>query len=272
MPILSVSHRCSHVVRGIVCLPSWCLYLCCSPRQYFVPFYGWTVARHMDKACCVYSFTCWWPLRLLLLQGYHYEYLHGHTFISIWYTPRSGIIGPYSTLAWEIPRTGEPGGLQSMGSQRVGHDWATSLSRIGEENGDPLQCSCLENPRGGGAWWAAAFGVAQSRTRLKRLSSSSMVILYLTFWETAQLSSQVQQRLPHSAFQPLMLEDPGLRTSSPVVSSSVIVITIILVGVNWRLTVVLICISLMTNGVEHFLKKMYSFLAVLGFRCSRGFL
>ena len=48
-----------------------------------------------------------------------------------------------------------------------------SLSCIGEGNGNPLQCSCLENPRGGGAWWAAVYGVAQSRTRLKRLSSSS---------------------------------------------------------------------------------------------------
>ena len=48
-----------------------------------------------------------------------------------------------------------------------------SLSYIGEGNGNPLQCSCLENPRDGGAWWAAIYGVAQSRTRLKQLSSSS---------------------------------------------------------------------------------------------------
>ena len=48
-----------------------------------------------------------------------------------------------------------------------------SLSCIGEGNGNPLQYSCLENPRDGGAWWAAVYGVAQSRTRLKQLSSSS---------------------------------------------------------------------------------------------------
>ena len=48
-----------------------------------------------------------------------------------------------------------------------------SLSCIGEVNGNPLQCSCLENPRDGGAWWAAVYGVTQSRTQLKRLSSSS---------------------------------------------------------------------------------------------------
>ena len=49
-----------------------------------------------------------------------------------------------------------------------------SLSCIGEDNGNPLQCSCLENPRDGAAWWAAVYGVAQSRTQLKRFSSSSI--------------------------------------------------------------------------------------------------
>ena len=49
-----------------------------------------------------------------------------------------------------------------------------SLSCIGEGNGNPLQSSCLENPRDRGAWWAAVYGVAQSRTRLKRLSSVYM--------------------------------------------------------------------------------------------------
>ena len=140
----------------------------------------------------------------------------------------------FSTLAWKIPWTEEPGRLQSMGSQRVGHDWVTSLSlyqkfalkwfinlilsrtlkekatathsstlawkipwmepgrlrSMGSLNRarlsdftftfmhwrrkwHPLQCSCLENPRDGRAWWAAVYGVAQSRTWLKRLSSSS---------------------------------------------------------------------------------------------------
>ena len=77
---------------------------------------------------------------------------------------------------------GKPGVLQSMGLQRVGHDLATKqqLSALivyslllessipwGEGNGTPLQCSCLENPMDGGAWWATVYGVAQSRTRLK---------------------------------------------------------------------------------------------------------
>ena len=82
-----------------------------------------------------------------------------------------------STLAWKIPWTEEPGRLESMGSPRVGHNWVTSLSLftscIGEGNSNPLRCSCLENPRDGKAWWAAIYGVAQSQTQLKRLSSSS---------------------------------------------------------------------------------------------------
>ena len=53
-----------------------------------------------------------------------------------------------------------------------------SLSYIGEGSGNPLQCSCLENPRDGGAWWAAVYGVAQSWTRLKRLSSSSIKLKF----------------------------------------------------------------------------------------------
>ena len=90
-----------------------------------------------------------------------------------------------STLAWRIPWMEEPGRLQSMGSWRVRHDWATSLSRIGDGNGNPLQCFCLENPRDGGAWWAAVSGVAQSQTRLKWLSSSSSS--FYMYWETRKL-------------------------------------------------------------------------------------
>ena len=62
-----------------------------------------------------------------------------------------------------------------------------SLSRIGGRNGNPLQCSCLENPRDRGAWWAAVYGVAQSRTWLKQLSSShsSSIILIFRWWNWA---------------------------------------------------------------------------------------
>ena len=95
-------------------------------------------------------------------------------------TPSEKAMTPDSSpLAWKIPWMEEPGRLQSMGSLRVGHDWATSLSFFTfmhwRRNGNPLQCSCLEKPRDGGAWWAAVYGVAQSRTRLKWLSSSSLL-------------------------------------------------------------------------------------------------
>ena len=56
-----------------------------------------------------------------------------------------------------------------------------SLSHIGKGNGNPLQCSCLENPRDRGAWWAVVYGVAQSRTRLKLLSSSSSSMAIFSF-------------------------------------------------------------------------------------------
>ena len=80
-----------------------------------------------------------------------------------------------STLAWKIPWSlvgCSPWGREELGTT----EWLYfpfSLSCIGEGNGTPLQCSCLENPRDRGAWWAAVYGVAQSRTRWKRLGSSS---------------------------------------------------------------------------------------------------
>ena len=65
-----------------------------------------------------------------------------------------------------------PWGLEELDTTERLH-FHFSLSCIGEGNGNPLQCSCLENPRDRGAWWAAVYGVAQSGTQLKRLSSSS---------------------------------------------------------------------------------------------------
>ena len=76
-----------------------------------------------------------------------------------------------STLAWKIPWTEEPGRLQSMESRRVGYDWATSLSLFTSMHWRrKWQPTPVFLP---GAWWAAIYGVAQSRTWLKRLSSSS---------------------------------------------------------------------------------------------------
>jgi len=99
-----------------------------------------------------------------------------------------------SVLAWKIPGTGEPGGLLSMGSHRVGHDWSDLAAAAaanardirdvglipgsgrspGAGNGNPLQYSCLENLMDRGTWWVAVHGVAESHTRLKQLSNALM--------------------------------------------------------------------------------------------------
>ena len=84
-----------------------------------------------------------------------------------------------STLAWKIPWTEEPGGLQSMGSWRVGHDWTTSLSLFTfmhwRRKWQPTPVFLPGESQGRESWWAAVYGVAQSQTRLKRLSSSSSI-------------------------------------------------------------------------------------------------
>ena len=142
-----------------------------------------------------YPFICWWTSRLLPFPSYCNSAVMNigvHVSLSIILSSvcmlSSGIAGLYrssekamaphsSTLAWKIPCMEEPGRLQSMGSLRwtrlSDFTFTFSLSCIGEGNGNPLLCSCLENPRDGGAWWAAVYGVTQSRTRLKWLSSSS---------------------------------------------------------------------------------------------------
>ena len=90
-----------------------------------------------------------------------------------------------STLAWKIPWMEEPGRLQSMGSLAVRQNSATSLSLFTfvhwRRKWQPTLV-CLENPRGRGAWWAAVYGVEESWTWLKRLSSSSMLILFFFSW------------------------------------------------------------------------------------------
>ena len=107
--------------------------------------------------------------------------------------PRSGIAGSYGGFRrrqWHPTPVLLPGKSHGQKSLVGYSPWGRSesdmtehlhfhfsLSCIGEGNGNPLQCSCLGNPRDGGAWWAAVYGVAQSRTRLKRLSSSSSHVI-----------------------------------------------------------------------------------------------
>ena len=95
------------------------------------------------------------------------------------------VLLPGKSHGWRNPVGCSPWGRKE--SDMTGRLHFHLLSCIGEGNGNPLQCSCLENPRDGGAWWAALYGVAQSQTQLKRLSSSSSssssgskLILYFT--------------------------------------------------------------------------------------------
>ena len=116
--------------------------------------------------------------------------------------PEKAMAPHSSTFAWKIPRMEEPGRLKSWGrwgsdmTKRLHFDF--SLSRIGEGNGNPLQCSCLENPRGGGAWWAAVYGVAQNPTQLKRLSSSSSSSNYSKYFN--YFSKMLIDTFKHQAF------------------------------------------------------------------------
>ena len=128
----------------------------------------------MVSDACIYMKIKWYIYNIYIfaISKFFYTLFSFYPFYS-----EKAMASHSSTLAWKIPWTEEAGGLQSMGSLRVGHNWTTSLSLtyIGGGSGNPLQCSCLENPRDGGAWWAAIYGVAQSRTRLKRLSSSKLL-------------------------------------------------------------------------------------------------
>ena len=85
--------------------------------------------------------------------------------------PTPGLL-PGKSHGWRSLVGCSPWGREELDTTEGLH-FHFSLACIGEGNGNPLQCSCLENSRDGGAWWAAVYGVAQSRTRLKRLSSSS---------------------------------------------------------------------------------------------------
>ena len=117
---------------------------------------------------------CNWKFELLTT---FFQFTLPHT------QPSEKAMAPHSsTFAQKIPWMEEPGRLQSMRSLELDTTerlhFHFSLSCIGKGNGNPLQCSCLENPWDGEAWWAAVSAVIQSQTRLKRLSSSSIVDLF----------------------------------------------------------------------------------------------
>ena len=112
--------------------------------------------------------------------------LHLHPFTHVPCSWGEGNGNPLEYSCLENPVDREPGGLLSIGSHRVRHNWVTSLSCTGEGNGNLLQYSCLENPRDRETWWAAVYGVTQSWTQAKQLSSSSSKAYSswtTTFWK-----------------------------------------------------------------------------------------
>ena len=95
-----------------------------------------------------------------------------------------------------------------------------SLSCIGEGNGNPLQCSCLENPRDGGAWWATVYGVTQSRTLLKWLSSSSRLVITF-FPRSKRLLISWLQSPSAVILEPQKIKSDTVSTVSPSISHEV---------------------------------------------------
>ena len=121
---------------------------------------GITWDRQLGKSCPQHTHTHICNYQRLLFAGWRRQ----------WHpTP---VLLPGKSHGWRSLEGCSPWGR--WGSDRTEQlHFHFSLSCTGEGNGNPLQCSCLENPRDGGAWWATVYGVAQSQTQLKRLSSSS---------------------------------------------------------------------------------------------------
>ena len=173
-PILIHQRNENHNHRKIIKLITWTTVLCNSMKLWAMP----CRPLKMDRS--------WW--RVLTKRGPLEKEMATHS----------------SILAWRIPGTEEPGGLLSMGSHRVGHDWSDLVAAVvknmhanardirdvgwiprsgrspGGRHGNPLQYSCLENPMDGGAWETAVHGVAKSRTWLKQLSTHTCYNSYLT--------------------------------------------------------------------------------------------
>ena len=122
-------------------------------------------------------------------KGRGYMYTYG------WFTEKA-MAPDSSTFAWKIPWMEEPGRLQSMGSLRVEHDWATSLSLFTfthwRRKWQPTPVFLPGESQGWGAWWAALYGVTQRRTWLKRLSSNSRMAIHVEVWQkTAKLCKAI---------------------------------------------------------------------------------
>ena len=123
----------------------------------------------------VHLFEQQWEQRIGLMFSFKIKEPNEDTWRRQWHpTP---VLLPGKSHGWRSLVGCNPCGRQESDMTEQLH-FHFSLSCTGEGNGNPLQCSCLENPRDGGAWWAAIYGVAQSQTRLKWLSSNEDTTLY----------------------------------------------------------------------------------------------
>ena len=175
-----------------------------TPNSAHIP--SFSVPTRLNPEAPPYSSIIFLPW---LQGGFTPHFPHPHSLLT-----QPSFPSPQHLLAWKIPWMEEPGRLHPWGrkesdiTERLHFDF--SLSCIGKGNGNPLQCSWLENPRDGGAWWAAVSGVAQSRTRLKWLSSSSSISLHSGTFPPLLLSRPwpelPSRALPHRLFPlPLVL-------------------------------------------------------------------
>ena len=122
---------------------------------------------------------------------YYILIIHYTNYITLWVYRRrqwhpTPVLLPGESHGWRS-LVGSVHGVSKVRTRLTRLHFHFSLSCTGEGNGSPLQCSCLENPRDGGAWWAAVYGVAQSRTQLNRLSSSRVCACMLSGFHCVQL-------------------------------------------------------------------------------------
>ena len=141
--------------------------------DHFKSFY-WILLQY----CFCFMFYVLFYVFLILNLFFNSRIIALQNFAGFCQTSTEKALAPHSsTLAWKIPWVEKPGRLQSMGSLRVAHDWATSLSLFlfmyWRRKWQPTPVFLPGESQGWGAWWAAIYGVTHSRTWLKRLSSSS---------------------------------------------------------------------------------------------------